>query len=279
MSKKALLVGINDYAPIGASDIDLRGCVNDVKDMAHTLNTLGVVQSEPASMRIITDARATKSNILSGIKWLIKGAKKGDNLIFYYSGHGSQVVDLDGDELDKKDETLCPHDFRTSGMITDDELRKVLCTLPQGVKLSVILDSCHSGTGTRELNLQQSIGNNINYRYIEPPIDFSYFLDANPSLPVEGMLKNSSCKDNDNKINHILWAACKDNQTSAEALVDGEYRGVFTYCFCKILRRANGNIENKKLLSLLSIDLKKMGFLQTPQFESDKKELNSVIWS
>jgi metacaspase-1 len=37
MSKKAFLVGINDYAPSGPNGPDLRGCVNDVEDMADTL--------------------------------------------------------------------------------------------------------------------------------------------------------------------------------------------------------------------------------------------------
>lgn len=37
MAKKALLVGINDYALSGPSSIDLNGCVNDVKDVANTL--------------------------------------------------------------------------------------------------------------------------------------------------------------------------------------------------------------------------------------------------
>lgn len=41
MTKRALLIGINDYAPVGVGEPDLRGCVNDVRDMAHTLNVLG----------------------------------------------------------------------------------------------------------------------------------------------------------------------------------------------------------------------------------------------
>ncbi len=71
-------------------------------------------------------------------------------LIFHYSGHGSQVADVSGDEIDKKDETICPHDFAEAGMIKDDDFRSMLRDLPEGVNLDVFLDSCHSGTGTRE---------------------------------------------------------------------------------------------------------------------------------
>ena len=130
MTKKALLVGINDYAPVGAGGPDLRGCVNDVRDMANTLNVLGIIPATPGTMQILTDARATRAAILNGFKWLIKGAKKGDVLVFHYSGHGSQVADTSGDELDGKDETICPHDYATAGMIKDDDFRALLAGLP-----------------------------------------------------------------------------------------------------------------------------------------------------
>ena len=40
-------------------------------------------------------------------------------------------------------------DFRREGMITDDEISAILVqTLPDGVRLTAVMDSCHSGTGT-----------------------------------------------------------------------------------------------------------------------------------
>ena len=191
MAKKAFLVGINDYAPAGPGGPDLRGCVNDVHDMANTLSVLGIVSATPRSMRILTDCRATRAAIMDGLQWLITGAKKGDLLVFHYSGHGSQVIDVSGDEPDGKDETICPHDFATEGMILDDDLRKVFSTLPAGVNLDVILDSCHSGSGSRELSALATTpeDQSVSYRYVEPPIDVGFFLDSYPSLPVRGLLK------------------------------------------------------------------------------------------
>ena len=58
--------------------------------------------------------------MMNAIEWLIKGAKPGDSLFFHYSGHGSQVKDKDGDEIDGLDETILPVDFQKSGMIIDD---------------------------------------------------------------------------------------------------------------------------------------------------------------
>ena len=104
-------------------------------------------------IRVVTDERATKKAIMERLAWLVKGAKAGDRMLFHFSGHGSQVRDRDGDELkDKMDEILCPHDMDWDGTyIVDDELRKIFTGLPKGCALEVLLDSCHSGTGTREL--------------------------------------------------------------------------------------------------------------------------------
>jgi hypothetical protein len=61
MIKKALLVGVDDYAPVGPGGPDLRGCVNDVRDMANTLSVLGIIPPSPRTMRILTNSRATRA--------------------------------------------------------------------------------------------------------------------------------------------------------------------------------------------------------------------------
>jgi len=281
-----LLVGINDYAPVGAGGPDLRGCVNDVRDMANTLNVLGIVPAAPATMRILTDARATRAAILNGFKWLIDGAKKGDVLVFHYSGHGSQVADVGGDDLDGKDETICPHDYATAGMIKDDDFRALLAHLPAGVNLDIILDSCHSGTGTRELaalatRLEEET---VTYRFIEPPIDWGFFLDANPSLPVRGILKPKTEATTRDAVvvaglNHVLWAGCRDNQTSAEALIGGVYRGVFTHNFCKALRGAGVGITRRRLDAQVTVNVRGMGFSQVPQLEGTGPSLAEKVFT
>lgn len=79
--------------------------------------------------------------------WLIEDCKPGDSLVFFFAGHGTQEEDLDGDEIDGKDETICPSDFRIHGKIVDDEInRTIVRPLPSGVTLHAIVDSCHSGT-------------------------------------------------------------------------------------------------------------------------------------
>ena len=145
--KKALLVGINRYPD---PRNELKGCVNDVRQMAETLKSRYGFPGD-GNMRILTDARATTKAILDGLAWLTAGASPGDSLVFHYSGHGSQVPDRNGDETtDRLDEILCPYDLDWDHPLTDDDLAAACANVPQGALLTVILDCCHSGTGLRE---------------------------------------------------------------------------------------------------------------------------------
>lgn len=91
--------------------------------------------------------RPTKHNMRMALYWLVQGCQPGDSLVFHYSGHGSQQRDYNGDEIDGYDETLCPLDYETQGMIVDDEINATIVKpLPAGVKLHAIIDACHSGT-------------------------------------------------------------------------------------------------------------------------------------
>jgi metacaspase-1 len=268
MATKAFLVGINDYTPCGPGGNDLRGCVNDVRDMANTLVILGF---DPKKIKILTNCTATKDNIISGLNSLISGTSKGDTIVFYYSGHGSYVPDIHGDDIDKFDEILCPHDinFAKKIYILDDELRAIFSNIPAGVNLEVIADSCHSGTVTRG-EVSDNAGTE---RFMEPPLDMSFYVDYIPDLPARKLLSNDNDKDMVivPGLNHVLWAGCSDKQTSKELNISGVIRGLFTYNFCQILRKSNGNMIRKDVDKLLTAALAK--YSQTPQLEASSPEM------
>lgn len=253
MAKKALLVGINDYRKIN----DLRGCINDVTNMRDVL--LKYFGFTVPDIRVLVDSRATKANILARLKWLITGAKKGDMLIFHYSGHGTQLRDRDGDELkDYMDEAICPWDTNwDGGLILDDDLYNIFKGVGKGVSLEVILDACHSGSGTREI----MVISDMKIRFLPPPIDIECRIEE--GLKVKRIAKATS----DKPLNHTLWAACKDNQTSADALIGSSYNGAFTYYFCKYIREKQGKITRDELLKSVKASLKYNGYSQIPQLE------------
>src|SRR5262245_33740369 len=106
------------------------------------------------NVKTLLNQRVTKAEVQKQMKWLARDAREGDRVVLHFSGHGSYTADLDGDEEDGADELICLYDmdFNDPGSyLLDDELRRWTESLPPGVQLTVVLDSCHSGTGTRML--------------------------------------------------------------------------------------------------------------------------------
>lgn len=263
MAKRALLVGINKYK---IPESDLHGCINDITNIRDIL--LKYFSFDVKEIRMLVDERATKKNIIKRLEWLTNKTKEGDCLLFHYSGHGSQIVDRDGDELkDKLDEILCPYDMDWDGnFITDDDLSSIFKNIPKGVNLEIILDSCHSGTGTREMMAIKGLPIEFSFkpRFLQPPIDIA--CRADDDIEVRKLLKGA------NPINHVLFSGCRDNQTSADAYINGNYNGAFTYYLCKHLRDVQGNISRQELIRRIRASLKFNGFSQIPQLECEKAE-------
>lgn len=144
-TQRALLIGVSEYE---AALTPLAGARNDVMLIRELL-----VQKygfDSANIRIMLDGQATRDEILRAISELADSASTDDIVLIHYSGHGSQAPDDTGDEPDGFDETILPHDARTPGVpdITDDELNRLIGRF-RSHSVIVILDSCHSGTGTR----------------------------------------------------------------------------------------------------------------------------------
>lgn len=78
--------------PANFSIGQLRGCINDVKNMSSYLNqNFGYARED---MVILTDdqqnemSQPKKRNILRAMHWLVKDAQPNDSLFLHYSGHG-----------------------------------------------------------------------------------------------------------------------------------------------------------------------------------------------
>lgn len=266
MAKKALLVGINDYQGIS----DLRGCINDVTNMRDILKTY--LRFTNRDIRVLVDNRATKANIIARLEYMVRKAKTGDFLVFHFSGHGSQIRDRDGDELkDHMDELICPYDMNWDGtFITDDTLNSIFTKLPKGVLLEVFLDSCHSGTGLRDVGLGRPPELGPEHptlsRYLSPPIDIACRLEGDED---DLKTERSFSGTDRSTVHHILWSGCKANQTSADAYINNSYNGAFTYYFCKHMRTSGGGISRKELLRRVRQSLYKGGYSQIPQLECE----------
>ncbi|XP_047086921.1 metacaspase-1-like [Lolium rigidum] len=193
-NKRALLVGIN-YTGTASQ---LNGPINDVKCMSFLLSIKYAFPSD--SILILTDEqvdpyrRPTRSNILVAMRWLVQDCSSGDSLVFHFSGHGNQVEDDDGDELDGQDETICPLDWEQNGQIRDDEINETIVRpLVHGVRLHAIIDACRSGTVLDLPNLCQI------KRYGKPQwTDHSPLNGASKNTSGGHAILISGCAENDN---------------------------------------------------------------------------------
>jgi len=271
MARKALCVGINNFKNYPASA--LQGCVNDAQDMKGLLKEL-LGFTDP-DITVLTDAQATKANIMANLKSMVDDAKKGKYtyLVFSMSSHGTQVPDVNGDEPDKADEAFCPHDLAQAGnkwdpnhIITDDELHNLFITLPKNVLLEVYLDTCHSGTGLKAIDhlLDRKP------RYMPPP-SLEAFLEIEGRAS-RGLHRMMAARE----INHsILWAACRSDQTSADAHIAGGWHGAFTYFFCKEMKACKNKLSRAEVLKKVRADLVAGHYTQVPQLECEATVRNA----
>eukprot|EP00931_Biecheleriopsis_adriatica_P100683 TRINITY_DN75940_c0_g1_i1.p1 TRINITY_DN75940_c0_g1~~TRINITY_DN75940_c0_g1_i1.p1 ORF type:complete len:424 (+),score=107.80 TRINITY_DN75940_c0_g1_i1:72-1274(+) len=123
-------------------------CTMDGNNFSQLCQTCGVQDVEK-----MYDNMATKENVKKKVKEMSSRVKPDDYFIFYYSGHGSQVADRDGDEDEGKDECLCtvgPNgELAGEYFMTDDEIVDLLTSsFKKSVRQIIICDCCHSGTMT-----------------------------------------------------------------------------------------------------------------------------------
>ncbi len=273
MTRRALLIGINRYRVPGA---DLRGCVNDVKNLSAALRE--VCGFGTRDIATLLDAQATKKNIQAGIQTLLRGAKKGDVLLLHFSGHGSNVPDNDGDEADQRDEILCPYDLDWKAPLTDDWLRRTFDRLPVGVALTLTMDCCHSGSITRAV--QPPDAPSVS-RYLPSPWDL---VAAESGRRLRGRVASTLHRASNAArarsdvavadIGEVLITGCRDTQTSADARIGGTFHGAMTYNLVAALRKAKGKISYRALHAAMLEAIARGGFDQVPQLEGRKANLD-----
>ena len=269
---KFLGVGINydnydNYKlqdPVNGSSIDggkikLTGCINDVTNIKNFFTRrFGL---DPKTFKILTDDKntvpeykPTKANILEGFNWLVTDLNPGQNVCFYYSGHGTLKEDENNDESTNtdsgfKDSCLCPVNDFTIEFLYDDEIRTQLVkNIPTGCKCFIILDACNSGSGA----------------------DLKYTFDDKWER-----ISDKNHGDTDGDV--FLVAGCRDNQTSSNVTITETKTNTVTGVITKTERsygkltyelletwRKNTNISLKDLVSDMKNNMCKNKYTQIP---------------
>jgi hypothetical protein len=263
---RALLVGVDRYAepqvPV------LRGCVNDVVLVRSVLKRFFDVPNQ--DIRLVVNERATKAQIMRRLHEIIDASRPGDVVVFYFSGHGSQIRDRDGDELsDALDEVICPYDIdwdrRT--YIVDDEFEDAVARLPRGVLLEAFFDCCFWGAGPRALDAEpRPQAQRDDLRWLPPPVDIAARAAGEEDWLAYHRLSDCDCFADRN----VFWGASAEGQTAGEDSFEGRTHGIFTYWGCRFIQDnveavGRGGYTRAQLLDELREYLISLGYPQTPE--------------
>ena len=260
--RRALLVGISQYP-----SHPLDGPVHDVELMNIILTEMYYYDTT----LMIIDEDATKDNILGGLHWLVEGTQSGDNLVLYYSGHGTHLPVNDRTEsggFDTWVESLVSIEEDFSSLIHDRDLREILIPpLRSGARLCVLLDACFSGGMMRDA--RPDLGK---AKYFPPPrrellkdigvTDIDFKVRPTRDNPDERYRLQPFLQDTVDMGQALMISACRDNQVSVDARFGNTYHGVMTFYLAQTLSENNWNMSYVDLITEINNKLDREEFVQ-----------------
>ncbi len=229
---RALLVGVGEYEEGHAN---LPGIDKDLEAMRKVARMAGFRDNQ---VKVLKNKQATLKNIRHTFEnWLVRGTSPDDRVLFYFSGHGSQVFDHSGDETDGADEVLVTHDMRVKegklvNSFLDDDLNDLLARIPAREAL-VFIDACHSGTASKSLDFT---GNYV-------PKTFYY---KGMPMPMVGKGNFSVRSDPPELGRYVALSAAKDDQAALATSMGS----LFTLAVLASVERAHEQDRNLTIETL-----------------------------
>ena len=247
MAKKALLIGINYY---DTPSNKLNGCINDTINMRNMLidaygydsNNIAVLRDDAAD----SINKPTCANILSNLSSIIAISAKLKEIWIHYSGHGSQMRDMNGDETDGLDEIIVPSDYAKNGVISDDMIFNIV--RQSKCPTILVFDSCNSGT----------------------MCDLMWNFNAVSSTKVAAVKTANNLVQNPNI---FCFSGCRDPQTSADIYNSFAQQscGALTNAIAECMRFNRHDVDVKKLYLDIVAYIKQQGLQQIPQISSSSQ--------
>jgi len=268
-NKRALLIGISKYKRGQPGDWWNLNTERDVEVLQQVL--ISKFQFKPEEIKVLkTKEETTHQAIVEAFRsFLIEPTQPGDIIYFHYSGHGSQILDDNGDERDRLDETLVPSDYVSrrnhSNDIRDDEIGELLEELkvkrPANVTLS--FDCCHAGTNTR--------GGRMLIRGQAGSVPKSDVVATRGGEEGPGgLLTRGEANDK----GYVVISASRHNQVAKETEDDnGKPMGLLTYALVEALYESTPETTYRDLFDRLELLVSQRDRRQKPQLEGDMDEL------
>ncbi len=280
----ALLVGINDY--LGGVP-GLNGCVNDVKRMGEFLQ-LRTQGGEFALRSLVLtsgdykdqdEVKPTRKAVIAGFRTHLCQAGPDDVAFFFYSGHGSQEKappELWHLEPDHLDETIVCYDSRTAGSwdLADKELALLIAEVAQkSPHILVILDACHSGSGTRAADATDIRLAPCDRR--ERPLSaFEGFQEIQQQRRLEPGTATAGDWLSLPEGKHVVISACRAEQVAGERFLGDGVHGLLSYYLLDTLQHTGTGLTYRDTFARVSALVCSQATQQNPVIEtSDVRQL------
>ena len=259
--KYAIIIAVGDYpAKTGWSSI------SSANDVPLIKNTLMKQDFKTENITVLSNAEATRAGILSAIEDLQSRVKPGDIVVIHYSGHGQQIFDNNGDEIDDLDEAIVPYDalvrytsnYKGENHIRDDELANIFAhfrnALGKNGQLLVLLDSCHSGSATRGGKARGGEA-----KFIPP----NWTPTSEKSTPGSGLVEKITVKND--AAPFVMLSGASANELNYEY----EGYGSLSFAFSKAMNELGSDFTYRKLFSAIAANMNVISPKQTPTIEGD----------
>ncbi|MDE0206053.1 MAG: caspase family protein [Candidatus Tectomicrobia bacterium] len=273
--KRALLVGVGDYADSRVPDLE--GPPHDVAALHAALVQHGGFAGE--DIVVLRDGEGTKHNILRAIARLGEASRAGDFVLVYLSGHGTSAFDpTNGLRLPHHTGAFVPVDFAASGsraerldslVVGVRDLRPLLQAIDdKGVRGLILVDSCYSQYTSRAAFAPQSTV----YRALSVELtvgldDITFDAadlagDAAPPYPYRYLATLTASSKREKAIDVM----------DPRRTLDGRPHGAFTDSLLRTLRQMdaadadnNGTVSNSELFAAVRARMSAAGYPHSPQ--------------
>lgn len=215
---------------------------------------------------------ATRRDFEAGMAWLAEKAGPNDTAIVFFSGHGGQLPDDDGDEADGLDEAFITYDVQNNpnwgprDVVRDDEFARMVNRIPTNRIVSV-LDTCHSGGLRKSFTLT-----GVRTKFL-----FNPALRASGGLNLTAAVRNKDMAGGvDGKplgglnVKGVVLAAAQEDQYALE----GAEGSLFTLSWMDAVTRG-GTLRNAFDRAVEDTKRRSRG-QQTPAMSGDAAILDSV---
>lgn len=261
----ALLIGINNYIKpdssrseiiVRSSIPNLPACENNVTMMKQLL--IGKYGFSQINIKSIMNQHATRDSILQALNAALNQCDKGDAFFFYFSGHGSQLINKLSKEPDLKDETIVPADgVYKNKDIRDKELAKIFQRfLDKGVSVTAVFQCCHSGSIARGLGFNEER------------------IEASGEI-----IEDGASYPEPEKYGALIFSASQDFQVSlARKWPNGNWYSDFTKAFVEVAKKSAPQTSAQNLHAAILLQLKAYGASQVPAFAATTARRNSPLF-